>query len=127
MNSEAHTLNIVVTANDGDRDYIDRLARQLLREVRELDLDVRPASGVAVVGSKGADPAFLQALSVQAIAGLVPQLVSTVSSWLSRKRDSTVRIRYVYGGKELEIEHAPDLPPAELKRLIDTVMEAMGS
>jgi Effector Associated Constant Component 1 len=105
---------------DADAEEIDRLGRQLRRELRSLDVDdVVPAGdGAAPAGSKGADAASVTELLVtlSASGGVFAMVVATVKDWVGR-RSGAGKVSLTIDGDTLELDGAT---AAEREELIDT-------
>jgi hypothetical protein len=105
---------IVVSATDAIEEDIDRMTRQLLSELRELNVEsvelVR--AGTAPAGSKG-DPVTIGSIALQVLPAVLPSVVGMVQAWASRGQGRTVKFK----GKGIEFEGSPE----ELQQVLATL------
>lgn len=105
MSSQPARLDISVVPGDGaDAQAVAEGARQLRRELLELDVDAVDVPRVADAppGSRGADAAALGALVVTiAQSQLLPSVLDAVRSWLTASRQRSVKLEL--GGDVLEL------------------------
>ena len=87
-------LKVQVLAEDAAKDDIDRMTRQLLSELRQLDVEsVQLTKGdLAPRGSKG-DPFTIGSIVVEVLPAAVPGLVKFLQAWVERGRGRTVRFK----------------------------------
>ncbi len=87
-------LEIQVSVVDATDEELDRATRQLLSELRELDVEsaklVRAES--APEGSKG-DPVTIGSITVDVLTVVLPSLIALVQVWATRKQGRIVRFR----------------------------------
>jgi hypothetical protein len=109
-NSKAE-FEVQINIVDATDEELDRFTRQLLSELRELDVEsVELAKGdLAPKGSKG-DPITIGAIVVSSLPAVLPAVVSLVQSWSSRGEGRIVKFK----GKGIEFEG----PPEELQKLL---------
>ena len=121
--SNDNLTRLVLQINAGDdatAEELDRLTRQLLGELRELDEveDVDLAKGeVAPVGAKVADPVTLGVLAIAVLPTFLPKLVEFVQAWAMRHQNRTIKFKGKVNSQEIEFEGPPD----ELKKLLATI------
>lgn len=105
MSSRPASLDIRVVPGDGaDAQAIAEDARQLRRELLELDVDAVdvPRSADVPPGSRGVDAAALGALVVTVgQSQLLSCVLDTVRSWLAASRQRSVKLEL--GGDVLEL------------------------
>lgn len=90
--------------NSTDED-LDRMTRNLLTELREIDLvsaDLS-SSGTAPSGTKG-DPVSIGMLALEILPAAAPALVTLVQAWVMRGQGRTVKFK----GKGFEFEGSPE-------------------
>lgn len=95
MNAEgAIKLNVQVTAEDATEDDIDLMTRQLLSELRDLDVESAQLTrgDPAPRGSKG-DPFTIGSIVVEVLPVAVPGLVKFLQAWVERGRGRTVKFK----------------------------------
>ena len=113
-NSDLTQLNIEIAASDATEEEIDRMTRQLLSELRELNVEsVKLAKGgPAPAGSKG-DPIAIGSIALELLPDVLPLVIGLVQAWSARGQGRTVKFK----GKGIEFEGSP----AELKKLLETL------
>ncbi len=102
-NTMTQAIFISVNGTNADEEARDRLARQLLAELAELDtLSAELAPGAVVpVGAKG-DPVTIGAILVKvAEVGGITGLIAILGSWLSRDERRTVTLQI--GDNKIEV------------------------
>lgn len=102
---------IQVSVADATEDELDRLTRQLLKEVRETDVESAELAkgGPAPAGSKG-DPITMGAIAIEVLPAVLPSVIALVQAWVMRGQGRTVKFK----GKGIEFEGSPE----ELQRLL---------
>lgn len=106
-------LEIEVLAKDATEEELDKLTRNLLAELREIQVDSAHSllGGTAPEGSKG-DPTTIGALVVEALPAAIPAVVALVQAWVSRGQGRTVKFK----NKDFEFEGSPE----ELQKILAT-------
>ena len=104
---------------DATPEEIDELARQLLADLRQMDVDSAEllSAGPAPEGAKVVDPVTLGALAVAVLPTVLPKLVDFVQAWSQRGQSRSVKFKGKIGGQDIEFEGPAD----ELKALISTL------
>jgi len=112
--SDQVEFNIEVSAQDTSSEDIDRMTRQLLSELRELDIESVELTkgGIAPAGSKG-DPITLGSIAIQVLPAVLPSVIGLVQSWAARGQGRTVKFK----GKGIEFEGSPE----EFQKLLATL------
>jgi len=103
---------IVVSAEDATDEELDRMTRQLLSELRDLDVELAElAKGeLAPKGSKG-DPVTIGTIALEVLPVAIPSVISLVQAWTMRGQGRTVKFK----GKGIEFEGSPE----ELQKLLE--------
>jgi hypothetical protein len=103
-------LNIEVSASNATDEDVDCMTRQLLSELKELDVEsAELARGeTALRGSKG-DLVTLGAIMISSLPAVLPAVVALVRAWSSRGQGRAVKFK----GKGIEFEG----PPEEFQKL----------
>jgi hypothetical protein len=115
MNSPDFTqLNIEVSASDATPEDIDRMTRQLLSELRELDVESAELTrgGAAPVGTKG-DPISIGSIALELLTSVLPSVFGLVQAWVSRGQGRSVKFK----GMGIEFEGSPE----DLHKLLETL------
>ena len=121
---ETLALTLQVGAGEGtDAEELDRLARQLLNEVRELEVESADlvTTGPAPDGAKSGEAVTLGMVAVAVLPTVVPKLVEFLQAWVMRGQGRTLKFKGKVGGEDIEIEGAT---PEELKALLATLSAA---
>jgi hypothetical protein len=107
-------LNIEISATDATAEDIDWMTRQLLSELRELDVESAELKKdeEAPKGSKG-DPVTLGSIVISSLPTVLPAVVALVQAWASRGQGRTVKFK----GKGFEFEGSPE----EFQKLLATL------
>ena len=105
---------IQVILSDATDEELDRVARQLLSELRETDVEsVGLAKGkTAPDGSKG-DPITIGTIAMEVLPVALPSVIALIQAWIMRGQGRTVKFK----GKGIEFEGSPE----ELKKLLGTL------
>jgi hypothetical protein len=113
-NPELTELNIEVLASDATEEELDRMTRQLLSELRELNVESARLikGGPAPKGSKG-DPVTIGSIAVEVLPLAIPGVITLVQAWVSRGQGRTVKFK----GKGFEFEGSPE----EFQKLLTTL------
>ena len=106
--------HIEVSATDAVEEDIDRMTRQLLSELRELNVESAELvqGGPAPRGSKG-DPVTIGSIAVEVLPAVIPSVIGLVQAWATRGQGRTVKFK----GKGIEFEGSPE----ELQRILATL------
>lgn len=108
-NLEPIQLNLEVSTSDATDDDIDQMTRQLLSELRELDVErAELAKGaLAPAGSKG-DPVTIGSIAFVVLPAVLPKVVELVQAWMQRGRGRTAKFKGTIGGRTVEFEGAAE-------------------
>ena len=101
---------------DATPEEVDELTRQLLSELRQMDVDSAEllSAGSAPEGAKVVDPVTLGALALAVLPTVLPKVVDFVQAWSQRGQSRSVKFKGKIGGQSIEFEGPAD----ELKALI---------
>lgn len=102
---------IQVSVADATEDELDRLTRQLLKEVRETNVESAELTrgGPAPDGTKG-DPITFGSIAIELMPAVLPSVIGLVQAWVTRGQGRTVKFK----GKGIEFEGSPE----ELQKLL---------
>ena len=103
--------HIEVSATDATDEELDSMTRQLLSELRELNVESAELTKgePAPFGSKG-DPIALGSIALELFPAVLPSVIGLVQSWMTRGQGRTVKFK----GKGIEFEGSPE----ELQKLL---------
>jgi hypothetical protein len=116
-NSDLTQLNLEISAIDATEEEIDLMTRQLLSELRELNVESANLAkgGPAPAGSKG-DPIAIGSLAMQLLPAVLPSVLGLVQAWASRGQGRTVKFK----GHGIEFEGSAE----DLHKLLDTLSKS---
>ncbi|MFN8487508.1 MAG: CHAT domain-containing protein [Caldilineaceae bacterium] len=120
MSSESIDLLLTLDSNtEEDPEWLDRQARELLNELRELDLEsAQLAKNDSILpGAKAAAMFTPGALAVTVAPKAIQELFGFIESWCMRSRSHIVRIQI--GTDTIEFAADRSLSPDEMIQLID--------
>jgi len=103
--------HIEVSTTDATDEELDRMTRQLLSELRELDVESAELekSRPAPDGSKG-DPITIGSIAIDLLPAVLPSVIGLVQAWMTRAQGRTVKFK----SKGIEFEGSPE----ELQKLL---------
>ena len=109
--SEPIQVSIEVSESNAAVEDIDQMTRQLLSELREMDVESAELTkgGIAPKGSKG-DLMTIGSIAVAVLPAFLPNVISLVQDWVERGQGRTVKFK----GMGIEFEGSPE----ELQKLI---------
>lgn len=123
---ETLALTLQVGVDEGvDAEELDRLARQFLDELREIEVESADlvTSGPAPEGAKSAEAVTLGMLAVTVLPTVLPKLIDLLQAWVLRGQGRTVKFKGKVSGEDIEIEGAT---PGELKVLLEALSAAQS-
>ena len=97
---------LVQAGADASPGEIDALARQLLAELREMELESADlaSAGPAPEGTKSPEAITLGALALAVLPSFLPKLIDLVQAWALRGQGRTVKFKGKLAGQEVEFE-----------------------
>ena len=103
--SELIQFSIEVSESNAAIEDVDEMTRQLLSELREMDVESAELTegGIAPIGSKG-DAITIGSIAVAILPAFLPNVVSFVQDWVKRGRGRTVKFK----GMGIEFEGSPE-------------------
>lgn len=112
--SDPIQFSIEVSESNAAVEDIDEMTRQLLSELREMDVESAELTkgGIAPKGSKG-DLMTIGSIAVAVLPAFLPNVVSLVQDWVERGHGRTVKFK----GMGIEFEGSPE----ELQKLLDSL------
>jgi len=113
-------LNIEISASDVTEEDVDWMTRQLLSELRDLDVESAELSkgGMAPAGTKG-DPISIGSIVLELIPSVLPSVVGLIQAWASRGQGRTVKFK----GMGIEFEGSSK----DLHKLLETLSKGKKS
>lgn len=112
--SDKAEFEIQVIASDATDEELDRMTRQLLAEVRDLNVESAELTRgeAAPAGSKG-DPITMGSIAIAVLPAVLPNVISLVQAWVMRGQGRTVKFK----GKGIEFEGSSE----ELLKILETL------
>jgi hypothetical protein len=103
---ELTELNIEIVASDASEDDLDRMTRQLLSELRDMEVESAELTkgGPAPHGTKSVDPVMMGNIAVAVLPSILPKVVEFVQSWALRGHGRAVKFKGKVGGQVIEFE-----------------------
>ena len=113
---EVSELNIQVLANDASEEDIDRMTRELLSELRDMDVErvELGRGGLAPNGTKAVDPVLTGSLVMTVLPTVLPKIVDGIQAWALRGNNRTVKFKGKIAGQAIEFEGSAE----DLKTLL---------
>ncbi len=117
--SELSELNIEVSSAGATEEDIDRMTRQLLSELREMDVErAELKKGTAAPdGAKAIDPVMTGSILVAVLPSVLPKIVDGVQAWALRGNNRTVKFKGRVAGQAIEFEGSGE----DLQKLLATL------
>lgn len=116
---ELSELNIQVLSNGAAEEDIDQMTRQLLSELKEMDVEWAELAkgGTAPDGTKAIDPVTIGSIAVGVLPSLLPKIVDGVQAWALRGSNRMVKFKGRVAGQAIEFEGSGE----DLQRLLATL------
>jgi hypothetical protein len=128
--SEPIDLQVAIEAGaDADADALDRMARQLLSEVREVDVEQATLgrSGSAPAGTKSAEALNWGAVAIAVLPAVLPKVIEVVTGYIRRQQGYTIKIRTEHLGRQVEVSYDPSsMKPEDAKQLVEMLLSAQS-
>jgi len=117
--SDRVEFNIEVSAHDTSTEDIDWMTRQLLSELRELNVESAELTkgGPAPHGTKSVDPVMIGNIAVAVLPAVLPSVIGLVQAWASRGQGRTVKFKGKVGKEMIEYEGSAE----DLHKLLATL------
>ncbi len=114
-------LNLQVAADDASSDELDEMARRLLAELRETDVESADlvSAGPAPAGAKSADVITAGSIALSVLPAALPKLIEFVQSWAMRGQGRQVKFKGKISGQAIEFEGSPE----DLQQLLKTLQK----
>lgn len=104
-------LDLEIDAADATDEELDRVTRQLLSELRELNVEsVELAKSTPAPGGSKGDPITIGSIALEVLPVAIPSVIALVQAWVMRGQGRTVKFK----GKGIEFEGSPE----ELQKLL---------
>jgi hypothetical protein len=105
-NPQTTELKLEISASDVTVEDIDNMTRQLLSELRELDVESAELAkgGRAPDGTKSIDPVTIGSIAIAVLPTALPKVVDAIQAWVLRGNNRTVKFKGRVGGQAIEFE-----------------------
>jgi hypothetical protein len=128
MDNEAAATQLTVIVGAGEDlppEELDALARGLLRELREQEVESAElaSAGAAPEGTKAGEVITLGAVALAVLPAFLPKIVDFIQAWALRGQGRMVKFKGKVGGQDLEFEGTA----AELKTVLEALKPAPNS
>lgn len=112
-------LNLEIIEADATEDDLDRLTRQLLSELRDLDVEsAELTKGTSAPdGSKG-DPITIGSIALEVLPVAIPSVIAFIQAWVTRGQGRIVKFK----GKGIEFEGSSE----DLHKLLTQLYKRKG-
>ena len=111
-----YELRLEISAEGASAEDVDQMARQLLSELRDTEVEsVSLAAGDPVPsGAKAVDPVATGALLMTVLPAVLPKVIDLAQAWMQRGKGRAVKFKGKVGKAVIEFEG----PPEELKKVL---------
>lgn len=117
----------VSAGEEADREELDRLTRQLLKELTEVEVESAAILKMGEVpeGAKTAEALTIGTLAVAVLPVFFPKLIDFLQAWTLRGGSRSLKIKTQVGERTVEVEYSPDnMTKSELMDIVKTIMAA---
>ena len=117
--SNVAAFDLQISEEDASQEDIDRMTRQLLSELRELDVESVDLAhaGPAPAGTKAVDPVTVGTIAMTVLPVVLPKVVDFVQAWAMRGNGRTIKFKGKIGANDIDFEGSPD----DLQKLLATL------
>jgi hypothetical protein len=131
MPPDAKSVHLTLQLSTGDDDSteeLDRQTRQLLKEIRELDVESAELERgeQPSAGAKSGELVTLGTLVLVLLPAVAPKVIELLQAWSTRAENRIVKIKAQVEDRSIEVEYAPaTMTTDELKRLVSTLTDVL--
>lgn len=110
-------LSLTISSPDNDDDQIDYITRQLLMELKDLDVESVNLStdGHAPTGTKGVDPVTAGTIALAVLPAMLPKILEFLQSWTLQGKGRTIKFKGKIADRQIEFEGSL----ADMEKLLD--------
>lgn len=113
------SFDVIVNQDDANNENIDRLTRNLYKELRELDIEnVNLKTEKSPDGTKSDELVTIGAILLTTLPVTLPAIIQWLQAWSIRDKRNSIKIRKQVGKKTIEIEISDSTSPEILKEYI---------
>lgn len=115
--SENIQFNLIVSAMESTDDEIDRMTRQLLGELKDLEVEsVKLASGESAPdGTKGVETITAGTIALAVLPTMLPKILEFLQSWSLQGKGRTIKFKGKVAGQNIDFEGSF----AEMEKLVE--------
>jgi len=110
------SIDLSISAPANSDEELDRMTRQLLRELKEFDLEsiqLKPG-GTAPKGTKGVEAITAGTIAVSVLPAVFPKIVEFLQAWSLQGRGRTIKFKGRIAGQNVDFEGSMD----EMQKLV---------
>jgi len=110
--------SVQISAENRTEEDIDLMARQLLFELKETEVESAElvGGGIAPCGTKSADPVIVGNIIVAVLPAVLPKVLDFIQAWATRGQGRIVKFK----GRGIEFEGSPE----EFQKLLEKLEKA---
>ncbi len=110
-------------------DELDRVTRQLYRDLSDLNVESVefPHSSNVPAGAKSAEAVAFGSLAVAVLPVAIPKVIEFLRDWLMRGENRTLKLKLQVGGNSAEIEYNPSTVAAnDIELMVGKLTGVLG-
>lgn len=122
-------LIIALDVQDGNPEDVDRLTRQLLTEIRSLEVEsvALAKDDAAPTGTKSIDPVLVGALVIAIGPTLLTKFLEFLHDWAMRREGRTIKLKVQRSNNDsIEIEVPATMSQPEVQKWVESVNELLN-
>lgn len=124
-------LDLIISLDAGTdvtKENLDRLTRQVQKDLVSIGSDVRRAQGgETLIGEKGILVDINTLVVTLASAGVLTAIIQLLKDWVLRAEGRKIKIRTEIGGKIIEFEYSPTaISEEELMAFAEKLMQMLN-
>jgi hypothetical protein len=108
---------------------LDRLARQLNKELQQADIDSDLAGEAAPTGTRSGLEVAAGAILVKVAPDLISVILKRLKKFISRSPDRTIKAKVQLGDRSVEVEYPTDISPSDqdVTALVEKLTGTLGN
>jgi hypothetical protein len=113
---DALHIDLMVSAPANSDEELDRMTRQLLRELKTFDLESvqLKSEGALPAGAKGVEAVTAGTIAVSVLPAVLPKIVEFLQGWTLQGRGRTIKFKGKIAGQNVDFEGSMD----EMEKLV---------
>ena len=99
-------LDLTISFPDSTDEELDSMTRQLLRELKDLDVESvkLTSAGVPLAGTKGVDPVTAGTIALAVLPTMLPKILEFLQSWTLQGKGRTIKFKGKIANQQIEFE-----------------------